>query len=157
MGHKKSRVVIRARQSLAAALHERISFHKGEELTLWLRTRLCPCRQESAMSQETRTLVEASQTLGAAFLAGLRPHVRCLPGKRMGPVKVEPCGYATKLHLESLIWTHGPKYPCWRLASRLRCPRCGGTVVEMTRLPGGLLPARARRDLYQCVVASGRG
>ena len=64
------------------------------------------------MSQETRTLVEASQTLGAAFLAGLRPHVRCLRGKRMGPVKVEPCGHATELDLESLIWTRaGPNTP----------------------------------------------
>jgi hypothetical protein len=35
------------------------------------------------MSLETRTLVEASQTLGAAFLAGLRPHVWCLRGRRM--------------------------------------------------------------------------
>ena len=128
-----------------------------EELTLWLRIRLCPYRQESAMSQEARTLVEASQTLGAAFLAGLRPHVRCLRGKRMGPVKVEPCGYATELDLESLIWTRGAKYPCWRLASRLKCPRCGGTAVELAWLPGGSPAARAGRDLYQCLVASGRG
>ena len=107
------------------------------------------------MSQDARTLVEASQTLGAAFLAGLRPHVRCLRGKRMGPVKVEPCGYATELDLESLIWTRGAKYPCWRLTSRLKCPRCGGMAVELAWLPGGSPAARASRDLYQCVVAAG--
>jgi hypothetical protein len=75
----------------------------------------------------------------------------------MGPVKVEPCGYATELDLESLIWTRGAKYPCWRLASRLKCPRCGGTAVEVAWLPGGSPAVRAGRDLYQCVVASGLG
>lgn len=108
------------------------------------------------MSRESRTLVEASQTLGAAFLAGLRPHVRCQRGKRSGPVKREPCGYDTELHLESLIWTRGAKYPCWRLAQRLKCPRCGGMAVQLAWLPGGSPAARAGRDLYQCVIAAGQ-
>lgn len=106
------------------------------------------------MTAEIRTLVEASQTLGAAFLAGLRPHARCQRGKRSGPVKQEPCGYAATLDLESLIWTRGAKFPCWRLAQRLRCPRCGGMSVELAWLPGSSPAARAGRDLYQCTVAA---
>lgn len=108
------------------------------------------------MTRETHHLVEASQTLGAAFLAGLRPHARCRRGKRIGPVKVEPCGYAYDLDLESLIWAKGARYPCWRLAQqRLRCPRCGGLSVDLCWLPGGSPAARAARDLYQCRVAAG--
>ena len=83
------------------------------------------------MSRESRSLVEASQTLGAAFLAGLQPHARCLRGRRIGPVKVQPCGYDAMLDLESLIWTRGAQFPCWRLYQRLKCPRCGGTSVEL--------------------------
>ena len=110
-----------------------------------------------SMSQaQSRRLVEASQTLGAAFLDGLRPHVRCLRGKRIGPVKVEPCGYYTELDLESLIWTRGAKYPCWRLAQRLKCPRCGGVAVELTWLMGSSTAARLARTLYQCLAAAGR-
>lgn len=101
------------------------------------------------------TYSPAMETLGAAFLAGLQPHARCLRGKRMGPVKVEPCGYAAALDLESLIWTRGAKYPRWRLAQRLRCPRCGGMAVDLSWLPCASRADRARQDLYQCVVASG--
>lgn len=109
------------------------------------------------MSLETRSLVEASQTLGAAYLAGLRPHARCMRGKRMGPVKVEPCGYIAELDLETLIWAKGAKYPCWRLGhQRLRCPRCGGLNVVVDWHPGGSAGQRAARDLYQCAIAAGR-
>ncbi len=108
------------------------------------------------MSSEVRTLVEASQTLGAAFLAGLRPHARCLRGKRSGPVKREPCGYSAELDLESLIWTRGARFPCWRLPQFLKCPRCGGTAVSLSWLPGASPAQRAARDLYQCVVAAGK-
>jgi hypothetical protein len=109
------------------------------------------------MTRETRILVEASQTLGAAFLAGLQPHARCQRGKRIGPVKVEACGYSAALDLETLIWAKGAKYPCWRLAQqRLRCPRCGGLSVEVAWQPGGSPVGRAARDLYQCQIAAGR-
>jgi hypothetical protein len=106
------------------------------------------------MSIESRRLVEASQTLGAAYLDGLRPHVYCLRGKRQGPVKVQPCGFHTDLHLESLIWTRGAKFPCWKLSQRLKCPRCGGTSVEVSWQPGSSHAARAGRDLYQCAIAA---
>jgi hypothetical protein len=109
------------------------------------------------LSPESRSLVEASQTIGAAFLAGLLPHARCLRGRHMGPVKVEPCGYDAMLDLESLIWTRGSKFPCWRLAQRLKCPRCGGMAVELSWHPGPPPSARAARDLYQCAVAAGKG
>jgi hypothetical protein len=108
------------------------------------------------LSIESRTLVEASQTLGAAYLAGLQPHVRCLRGRRMGPTKVEPCGYDALLGLESLIWMRGAKYPCWRLSQRLKCTRCGGTAVELAWFPGPSPAIRAGRDLYQCAVAAGK-
>jgi hypothetical protein len=42
------------------------------------------------MPTDSHRLVEASQTLGTAFLAGLQPHAHCRRGKRMGIVKVEP-------------------------------------------------------------------
>ena len=80
------------------------------------------------MSAESRRLVEASQTLGAVFLAG------CLRGKRLGVTKVEPCGYSAGPDLESLIWTRGAKFPCWRPSQRLKCPRCGGMSVEVAWL-----------------------
>ena len=92
------------RQPLAAALWGRICSDACEELTLWLRTRLCPRRQESALSQETRTLVEASQTLGAAFLAGLRPHVRCLRGKRKVLRTLPLCFPGTQMELPAIQW-----------------------------------------------------
>jgi hypothetical protein len=109
------------------------------------------------MSAESRRLVEASQTLGAAYLAGLRPHVTCLRGSRIGPTKVQACGYRADLDLESLIWTRGAKFPCWRLQQRLRCPRCGGMSIEVRWLPGPSVSARASRDLYQCAIAAGKG
>jgi hypothetical protein len=107
------------------------------------------------MSAQSRALIEASQTLGAAFLAGLQVHAMCRRGNRIGIVKVEPCGYDAMLELESLIWTRGAKYPCWRLAQRLKCPRCGGMSIEVAWVPGTSPAARRSRDLYQCAVAAG--
>ncbi|HEY2010506.1 MAG TPA: hypothetical protein VGH23_16070 [Rhizomicrobium sp.] len=108
------------------------------------------------MSAESRRLVEASQTLGAIYLAGLRPQAICQRGKRIGPVKVEPCGYKAMLDLESLIWKCGAKYPAWRLPRFLKCPRCGGTSVEVAWMLGASPAARAGQDLYQCAVAAGK-
>jgi hypothetical protein len=113
-------------------------------------------RQGFAMSAESCRLVEASHTLGAAFLAGLQPHGHCRRGKRMGIVKVEPCGYSAALDLESIIWTRGAKFPCWRLPQRLRCPRCGGMSVEVAWLPGPPPGVHAARALYQCAIAAGK-
>jgi hypothetical protein len=108
------------------------------------------------LSPEVRHLVEASHTLGAAFLAGLQPRAECQRGPRRGPVKVEPCRYVADLDLESLIWARGAKYPCWRLNGRLRCPRCGGLAVEVTWWLGMSRGARAAQDLYQCAIAAGK-
>jgi hypothetical protein len=109
------------------------------------------------MSAQSRALIEASQTLGAAYLAGLQPHAKYQCRNRMEIVKVEPCGYDAMLDLESLIWTRGAKYPCWRLAQRLKCPRCGGMSIEVAWVPGASPAARRSRDLYQCVVVAGQG
>jgi len=89
-------------------------------------------------------------TLGMAFLAGLQPHVRCLRGRRMGPAKVEPCGYSAELDFETLIWTRGAAFPCWRLEQRLKCPRCGGTSLAVAWHPGAWKGERMARDLVQC-------
>lgn len=101
-------------------------------------------------------VVEASKTLADAWLEGLNPHVRCQRGRRMGPVKVEPCGYDAPLSLETLLWTRGARFPLWRLETRLKCPRCGGTAVTVAWIPGGSPGARAGRDLYQCDAAARR-
>ena len=66
-------------------------------------------RVPRAMS-DSRAYIEASQTLDAAFLEGLRPWPTCLREKRMGPVKAEPCRYKAQLHLETLIWAKGARY-----------------------------------------------
>lgn len=109
------------------------------------------------MSTESRHLVEASQTLGGAFLAGFNLRAICLRGGYRGPVRIEPCGYAANLDMETLIWAKGAKYPCWRLMNgRLRCPRCGGVSVELAWMPNASPDSRAARDLYQCKVAAGR-
>jgi hypothetical protein len=97
-------------------------------------------------------VVSPEMLLGEAFLVGLSPRVRCLREKRRRPAKIEPCGYAADLDLESLIWTRGAKFPCWRLRQRLRCPRCGGLAVEIAWLPGESPSSRAGEDLYQCVL-----
>jgi hypothetical protein len=100
-------------------------------------------------------VVSPEMLLGEAFLGGLSPHVRCLRSKRLGPVKIEPCGYGADLDLESLIWTRGAKFPCWRLSQRLRCPRCGGLSVELGWAPTAERATRARQDLYQCALVKG--
>lgn len=105
------------------------------------------------MVPEIKTFEEARRTLGSAFLAGLKPYAECRRGKRSGPVKIVPCGYRSELHLETLIWTRGAKYPCARLAQRLKCPRCGGLAVTLVWMPSDNPKERAQRDLYQCVVA----
>lgn len=76
--------------------------------------------------------VDSTLTLGAAYLAGLKPHARCLRGKRSWLPKFQPCDHAADLDLESLIWTRGAAFPCWKLAGRLKCPRCGEIDVDVT-------------------------
>lgn len=95
---------------------------------------------------------DVETTLGMAFLAGLRPHARCLRGKRQGPVKVEACEYIAELDFETLIWTRGAAFPCWRLAQRLKCPRCGGTRLVVDWHPGAWTGERRSRDLVQCAI-----
>ncbi len=97
------------------------------------------------------------RTLGEAFLEGLQPSVHCLRDHRNGPVKRELCGYRADLDLESLIWTRGAKYPCWRLRQKLKCPRCGGTAVDVSWHQVLSGAERARRHLYQCAEAANKG
>lgn len=114
---------------------------------------------ETALSdpqtRATRRFVEASQTLGAAFLAGLTPYATCQRGGRRGPVKIEPCGYSAPLDLETLLWKCGARYPAWRLQRFLKCPRCGGTSIEVAWQPGSSRATRRARDLMQCAEAAG--
>jgi|HubBroStandDraft_4_1064222.scaffolds.fasta_scaffold1029590_1 hypothetical protein len=71
----------------------------------------------------------------------------CRRGNRIGIVKVEPWGYDAMLELESLIRTRSAKYPCWRLARRLKCPRCGGMSIEVAWVPA-TSPAGAEAEIY---------
>jgi hypothetical protein len=100
--------------------------------------------------------VAASQTLGAAYLAGLRPVVRCLRGSRIGPVKVEKCGYSAELDLETLMWKCGTKYPTYRLQRFLKCPHCGGQSIEVSWEPGQPPAAHEAHQMYQAREAAGR-
>ena len=93
---------------------------------------------------------EASKTLADAWLRGLVPHVRCLRGPRSGPAKIERCGYTAPLSLETLIWTRGARFPCWRLATRLKCPCCGGVSVEVDWLPSLSPMDRGATRFYEC-------
>jgi len=95
-------------------------------------------------------IVHVGKTLGMAWLEGLQPHARCRRGSRIGPVKVDRCGYDAALDLETLLWTRGARFPCWRLSTRLRCPRCGTMSIEVAWLPGAPRGVRLARQLYQC-------
>lgn len=97
------------------------------------------------------------KTLADAWMGGLVPRVRCLRGKRIGPVKVEPCGYSSAISLSTLIWTRGARFPCHLLARRLKCPRCGGTMVEVGWFPEALPYERATRSFYECEKAAKAG
>lgn len=93
-------------------------------------------------------------TLGEAWLWGYSPHVRCNRGKRIGPVKVEPCGYTADLDLATLLWAKGARYPVSRLSQRLKCPRCGGRSITLAWLPTGNAVQRRGQQFYQCEEAA---
>lgn len=101
--------------------------------------------------------VVTNKTLADAWLAGVRPVVACKRGKRAGPVKIEPCGYRAELSLETLLWTRGPGFPIWRLASRLMCPRCGWRSVGVAWMPGPPPPRDDAARLFHVeTVIAGR-
>ena len=93
---------------------------------------------------------DRNKTLADAWLTGLVPHVRCLRGPRNGPAKIERCEYGATLSLETLLWTRGARFPCWRLAMRLKCPSCGGVAVEVDWLPSPERMDRGSTTFYEC-------
>ncbi len=98
----------------------------------------------------------SNNTLADAWLRGLIPHVRCLRGPRNGPVKIEKCGYTAPLSLETLLWTRGARFPCWRLATRLKCPCCGGVSVEVYWQESPERMDRSATKFYECEKAARR-
>ncbi len=73
----------------------------------------------------------AVETLGEAYRAGWRIHVRCAWGKRDGMKSIRECITRAELDLKTLIWTRGEAFPVSNLDSRLKCPMCGSRKVAV--------------------------
>ena len=71
------------------------------------------------------------QTIGEAYQAGWRIHVRCAWGRREGMKSVRGCLGKAELDLHTLIWTRGGAFPLTSLEARLKCPMCGSRRVSV--------------------------
>src|SRR5437763_1343052 len=60
------------------------------------------------------------QTIGEAYQAGWRIHVRCAWGRREAMKSVRACLGRAELDLHTLIWTRGSAFPLTNLESRLK-------------------------------------
>lgn len=89
------------------------------------------------------------ETLGQAFDAGWRLHLRCSIGKqREGLRLVRPCPYRYELDVETLVATRGRDLPLAVLGQRLRCPHCQSRSVMLSFTPptgGASMPIRLLR------------
>ena len=75
------------------------------------------------------------ETLGEAWSAGWRVHIRCAQGKTDGMKRGPECLYQRELEVETLVCTRGRDFPLSRLAERMRCPRCGSRRVAIVYAP----------------------
>jgi hypothetical protein len=71
------------------------------------------------------------QTIGEAYQAGWRIHVRCAWGRREAMKSVQGCLGRAELDLHTLIWTRGSAFPLSSLEGRLKCPLCGSRKVAV--------------------------
>jgi hypothetical protein len=71
------------------------------------------------------------QTIGEAYQAGWRIHVRCAWGRREAMKSVRGCLGKAELDLHTLIWTRGTAFPITSLEARLKCPMCGSRKVSV--------------------------
>src|SRR5476649_1724691 len=89
-------------------------------------------------------------TLGDAYAARCGIRMRCIRGHHRGIVKIEPCGFEAALSMETLVCTRGRRFPLSLLASRLRCPNCGESRVELLfDVPGIALPVFVPQSPYR--------
>ena len=90
------------------------------------------------------------ETLGDAYQAGWGVRMRCSRGEHRGIVKIDPCRFEAALSLETLVCTRGRAFPLARLASRLRCPNCGETNIQVLfDVPGSALPQFVPQSPYR--------
>jgi|GEM_PF-681843 len=75
------------------------------------------------------------ETIGEAFSLGWRLKARCAYGKREGLKSIRECTWTYDLDMLTLVTTRGRDFPLARLASRLRCPRCGSRRVAVVFMP----------------------
>jgi hypothetical protein len=71
------------------------------------------------------------ETLGEAWRNGWRLTARCAWGKREAMKSIRECKESRDLDVATLVWTRGTDFPLDRLASRLKCPRCGSREVRV--------------------------
>jgi hypothetical protein len=71
------------------------------------------------------------ETIGEAYQLGWRVTARCSAGKPGGMHRYRECVYSAELDLGTLVWTRGAVFPLSRLATRLKCPRCGSRTVTL--------------------------
>lgn len=84
--------------------------------------------------------VAGVETLGDAYGAGWGVRVRC---SREDPrvSRASRCDFEGKLDMATLVCTRGRGFPLARLASRLRCPRCGDMHIKILfDVPGEAIP-----------------
>lgn len=71
------------------------------------------------------------ETLGEAWNFGWRLTARCAAGSEDGMHRHRECVYRAELDLETLVCTRGRAFPLAKLASRLKCPRCGSRDIAI--------------------------
>jgi hypothetical protein len=74
------------------------------------------------------------QTLGEAWKLGWRLKAHCyIVGRKPKTTDRTTvwCDTGTELDPKTLVWTRGEHFPLDRLASRLKCPRCGLRQVHV--------------------------
>lgn len=82
------------------------------------------------------------ETLGEALQARWGVRIKCHRGEVRGMVKRDRCAFECELDMQTLVCTRGRGFPLARLASRLRCPNCGETEIQILfDIPGNAIPA----------------
>jgi Zn finger protein HypA/HybF involved in hydrogenase expression len=75
------------------------------------------------------------ETLGEAFSLGRRVTARCAFGKEDNRTHTRECTFREELDMATLVCMRGRDFPLSRLASRLKCPRCGSRNVVVLYQP----------------------
>ena len=79
----------------------------------------------------------AIETLGQAWRAGWQITARCDESRLAWMQKIQPCTWQRPLDVMTLVATRGDAFPLTMVASRLRCPNCGGRkITVLFHVPG---------------------